>query len=176
MKPNCAPNCGEFRDAGLGAMAEAEVAALVDGADAQAFNEDGAHKIFAGEACQRSVKGQHEYRIHSGSGEQAEPLGMGVISRGALQRAEKLLGVRIEGDGDGASAEARASATTAERICRWPQMHAIKVADRGHAGAKAGRDLSNGAIDGNQVGGGLTHFSPAGGLRGPRSTGSSRPS
>jgi hypothetical protein len=73
----------ELGDAGLGAMAEAEVAALVQAAQAESFHQNGAHKLPRGQRGQRRIEGQHQHRVDAGEASRRRRSSMGVSSRGA---------------------------------------------------------------------------------------------
>src|ERR1035438_9245590 len=93
---------GKLSDAGMGAVAEAEVAALVYSADLQALHEDAADEALRGEAGERRIKRQNQHVVNTGFSKQTEPLGHGRQQPGGLVGAEQQLRMRIEGYGNGA--------------------------------------------------------------------------
>ena len=138
---------GEFGDAGLGAVAEAEVAALVEGEDAEAALEDLLDEVEGGEVGERGVEGQDEGGVDAGGGEEAEALGDEGEQAGSLGRAEESLGVGIEGDGDGAGvAVARVGQRCGEQML-VAAVDAVEVADDGDGGAEVGGQLGERAVD-----------------------------
>ena len=64
----------EFGHAGLGAMAEAEVASLMEAAKAQSVHQNAAHKLPRRERCQRRIEGQHHHSVNASEGQEAQAL------------------------------------------------------------------------------------------------------
>ena len=60
--------------------------------------------------------------------------------------------MRIEGDGNRARSRAARLVHYGRKILPVPQMHAVKVADRGHRGPEARRNLSQRTEDRNRRG------------------------
>ena len=80
---------------------------------------------------------------------ETHPLGQGRNQARRGLRAQKLLGVRIEGDGERRAPELCASGAAAKNLA-VTEMHAVEIADGGHRGSKRGWDLVESAIDGEQ--------------------------
>jgi len=161
----------QLHDAGAGAVAKMEVAALVQGANAQAINQDAAHKLPRRQGGQGRVKGQHQHRIDACGGQQADARVHGRQQAGRLGGAQELLRMRIEGHGHRPHAQGPRFGHHGRKNLLVAQVHAVEVADGHHRGAKPARDLSHRAVNGNHAGGAMAHRFTA-----PSSTGRVRPS
>jgi protein-disulfide isomerase len=71
-KPESGAKFFEFIDAGLGLTAKAEIAALVQAANAHCSHDNPKEKLLCCQASERGVERQSEHCINAGSGEQAD--------------------------------------------------------------------------------------------------------
>jgi len=116
-------------------------------ADSESLHQNLADKIIGGKFGQRHIEGQHEHRVDASEGQQAETLGQRREQQRRLSGAQKLLGVRVEGDGDGTRIELTCLTRQRRENSLVSEMHAVEVADGGHRGAEACRNLRDGMKD-----------------------------
>ena len=137
---------------GARAMPKAEVVAFVQAAYAQRVHQDGAHKILCAQAGERRIERHHQHGVNARFRQQAHALVHRRQQPGRAGRAQKLLGVRIEGNGHRAHAMARCFQCTRFRHhsgenLAVARMHTVEVADGGHRRTKTCRDLLKRSVD-----------------------------
>ena len=142
----------EAVDAGFSLVAEAEVFALVDLADAAAFAEDLLGELAGGEAGEFGCEGEQEGGVDAGLGEEVEFLGGGGDEGVGGVGAEDADGVGVEGDGEGFEGLSllRKRAGAGEDLVDDPAVaavDAVEVADGGDDGAEGGGDCGEGFED-----------------------------
>ncbi len=131
----------QLRHAGARAVAKVEISALVQPANPQSAHQNPAHELRGRQPGKRRVEGQHQHRVDAGRGQQADALRHRREQLRRLVRAQKLFRVRVERDGDRANAPCLRLRNHGGENLPVTQVHAVEVADGGHAGAKAGRHL-----------------------------------
>ena len=130
--------------AGFCLVAEAEVFALVDLADAAAFAEDLLGELAGGEVGELRREGEEEGGVDAGVGEEVELLGGGGDEGVGGFRAEDADGVGVEGDGEGFQPEGMGAGEDLVDDPAVAAVNAVEVADGGDDGAEVGGDGGEG--------------------------------
>ena len=125
--------------------------------NAERIHQNPAHKLPGRQHGQRRVEGQHQHRIDARRDQQPEAHTHRRQQLERVLRTQKLIRMRVEGDGNRTEAQRTRLGHHRGENLPVAQMHAVEVADDGHAGAKTGGDLLKRAVDGNHGRGIVLH-------------------
>lgn len=138
-------------DAGLGAVAEAEVFALVKFDDVELAVEEVVSELAGAHAGEIAVEGQDDDVVDASGGEEVKFVLEGGDEGGAGAGADGAGGVGVEGDDERAEAEGAGAAEDVADDPAMAAMDAIEVADGGDGGREGGRELVEVAVDVHQA-------------------------
>ena len=138
-------------DAGLGAVAEAEVFTLVEFDDVELAVEEIVGELAGAHAGEVAVEGQDDDVVDAGAGEEVEFVLEGGDEGGAGAGADGAGGVGVEGDDERAEAKGAGATEDVADDPAMAAMDAVEVADGGDGGRERGRELVEVAVDVHQA-------------------------
>ena len=145
------PELRELVYAGLGAAAEAEVAALMQRANLEPVDEDLLNKVAGAHVGKLGIEGQHKHSVNARGSEQPQAFVEEGKQARRLGGAKKLLGVRIEGDGKRTGAQGLRFGNNGGEDLPMAEVHAVKVADGRDRRAEIRGQLGERTEDGSRA-------------------------
>ncbi len=140
-KPKFPAEFGKFLYPGGGAVPKAEVATLVQAANAEHIHQHLLDKRPRRQVSQGLVKRQDHYGINARTRQQPHPFPHRCKQTRRLLRPQNLLRVGIETHRDGAGISRACFRRNGSQDPLVPEVHSIKVADRGNRRTESRRDL-----------------------------------